>query len=50
VDSGEACVAGAGAVAALVLEVVQEAADQRGVQVGDAELRGLLSGAGGRRT
>jgi len=46
-DRGEAGVAGAGAVAPDVFEVVQEAADQRGVQVGDVELAGLFPGAAG---
>jgi len=44
-DRRQAGVAAAGAVAAVVLEVVKEAADERGVQVGDAELGGLLPGA-----
>jgi hypothetical protein len=44
-DRGEAGVAGAGAVAAVLLEVVQEAADQRRVEVGDVKLAWLFSGA-----
>ena len=46
-DRSEAGVAGAGAVAPAVFEVVQEAADQRGVQVGDVELNGLFPGVSG---
>jgi hypothetical protein len=38
-------VPGAGAVSPLPLEVVEEVADQRGVQVGDVEPGGLLPGA-----
>src|SRR3954453_16642898 len=44
-DGGEARVAGAHAVAAFLLEVVQEAADERGVEVGQVELTGLFAGA-----
>ena len=43
-DGGQPGVAGAGAVVALVFEVVEEGADQRGVQVGEVELGGLLAG------
>jgi hypothetical protein len=46
VDCGEAGVAGAGAVAAGLLEVVQERADQRRVQVADVEAGRLFRGAG----
>jgi hypothetical protein len=49
-DGGEAGVAGARAVVPVAFEVVQEAADQRRVQVGDVELARLLPGApGGER-
>jgi hypothetical protein len=44
-DRGEAGVAGAGAVAPVVLEMVQEVSDQRRVQVADVEITGLLAGA-----
>ena len=44
-DGREARVAGAHAVAAFLLEVVQEAADERGVEVGQVELAGLFAGA-----
>src|SRR6266576_2002678 len=44
-DGGQPVVAGAGAVAAVVFEVVQERGDQRGVEVGDVELAGVLPGA-----
>jgi hypothetical protein len=47
VDGGEPGVAGAGAVAAVVFEVVQERADQRRVQVGEVELARLPAGAPG---
>lgn len=43
VDRGEPGVARAHAVAALTLEVVEERADERGVEIGDVELAGLLS-------
>ena len=43
-DRGQAGVAGAGRVAALVLEVVEERADQRGVEVVDVQIAGLLAG------
>ena len=46
-DRGEPVVAGPGAVAAVLFEVVQERGDQRGVQVGDVELAGVLAGAVG---
>jgi hypothetical protein len=46
-DGGEAGVAGAGGVAAFAFEVVEEVADQRGIQVGDVELSGLLACARG---
>ena len=45
VDRGEAGVAGAGAVAALVLEVVEKRGDQRRVQIGDIELGWLAAQA-----
>jgi hypothetical protein len=45
VDRGQAGVAGPHAVAALALEVVQERADQPGVQVGDLQAGGRLAGA-----
>ena len=44
-DRGQPHVAGPGAVAPLVLEVVQERADRGGVQVGQVELGGHLAGA-----
>ena len=44
-DGGQPVVAGAGAVAAAVFEVVEERGDQRGVEVGDVELAGVLAGA-----
>jgi hypothetical protein len=40
VDRGEAGVAGGDAVAAVVFEVVEEAADERGVQVDERQSRG----------
>src|SRR5664279_3543288 len=46
-DRGEAVVAGADLVAALVFEMVEERADQRRVQLGDVQLAGLRAGAGG---
>ena len=47
VDRGEPGVAGARAVAADLLEVVQERADQRRVEVGEVELARLPAGAPG---
>ena len=44
VDRRQPGVAGAGAVAAVVLEVVEERADQRRVEVGEVESAGLLAG------
>jgi hypothetical protein len=43
---GETGVAGAGAVVALVFEVVQEAGDKGRVEIGEVELCRLLAGAG----
>ena len=48
-DRGQARVAGAGAVVALVLEVIQERADQRRVEIVDVEVAGRLAGRAGRR-
>jgi hypothetical protein len=45
-QGGQTGVAGAGAVVALVLEVVQEAGDKGRVQIGEVELCRLLAGAG----
>ena len=42
VDRGQAGVAGGAAVAPLLFQVVEEPADQGGVEVGEAELGGLL--------
>jgi hypothetical protein len=42
VDRGELLVAGAGAVAALGLEVIQECADQLSVEVGEVQVAGCL--------
>ena len=42
VDRGQPGVAGADAVAALVLQVVEERADQRGAEVGDLQLEGCF--------
>ena len=39
VDRGQAGVTGADAVAAFVFEMVEEAGDQRGVEVGQVQLR-----------
>jgi hypothetical protein len=47
VDRGEPGVAGADAVAALVLQVVEERAGQRGVEVGDLQAGGLFPGLAG---
>jgi hypothetical protein len=44
VDRGQAGVAGPDAVAAPVFEMVEEAGDQRGVQVGDVQCRGCAAG------
>jgi hypothetical protein len=44
VDRRQAGVAGAGAVSPLALEVLEEGADQRRVEVGELELAGLLAG------
>ena len=44
-DGGQAGVAGADAVVAFGLEVVEEVADQLGVEVGQVELVGLLAAA-----
>ena len=44
VDRGQARVAGAGAVAAVALEVVEERADQRRVEIRDVEPVRLLAG------
>ena len=44
-DRGQPCVAGAGAVSPLVLEMVKERADQRRVQFVDLESGWLLAGA-----
>src|SRR4051794_22223252 len=41
VDRGQSGVAGSAAVAPLLFQVLQERADQRGVQVGEAERRRL---------
>jgi hypothetical protein len=46
-DRGQAGVAGTDAVAALVFEMVQERADQRGVEVGDLQAGGLFPGLAG---
>ena len=46
VDRGQAGVAGGAAVAPLLFKVMQELADERGVQVGEAELAGRLAGLG----
>ena len=43
-DRGQAGVAGADAVAAFVLEMVEERADQRRVEIVDVQLAGLLAG------
>ena len=48
VDRGQAGVAGPDAVAALVFEVVEEPADQRGVEVGDVQ-RARARGRSARR-
>jgi hypothetical protein len=45
VDCRQPQVAGAGAVAALAFEVVEEAAGQGGVEVGEVVLAGLLAEA-----
>jgi len=47
VDRREPGVAGPGAVAAVCLQVLQERGDHRGVEVGEAELGGLLAGLAG---
>ena len=47
VDRGQASVAGAGTVATVGLEVIQERGDRAGVQVGDIQLRRLATGTGG---
>ena len=47
VDCGEAGVAAADAVAALVFEMVEEGADERGVEVGQIQLRGRFAELGG---
>ena len=44
VDRGEPCVAGLGAVAAVLFEVVEERSDQRRVEVGEVQLAWLLAG------
>jgi hypothetical protein len=44
VDRAEAGVAGAGTVAAVAFEVVEECADQRRVEVVDVQLERLLAG------
>ncbi len=44
VDRAEPDVAGAGAVAAFLFEVVEERADQLGIEIVDAELVGRLAG------
>ena len=50
VDRGQPGVAGADAVAALVFEVVEEAGDQRRVEVGEVQLRGRACRCGRRRS
>jgi hypothetical protein len=47
VDGGEPPVPGADRALSFVFEVVEERGDQRGVEVGDVERRGLLAGLGG---
>jgi hypothetical protein len=47
VDRCQPVVAGADAVVPVVLEVVQERGDERGVQIGDVQLAGLLAGLPG---
>jgi len=50
VDRREPGVPGAGAVAAVLLEMVEERADQLGVEIVDVQLAGLLAGSlGGER-
>jgi hypothetical protein len=44
VDRGQPGVAGGAAVASLLFQVLQERADQRGVEVGEAESAGRLAG------
>jgi hypothetical protein len=46
VDGGQAGVPGAGAVVPLLLQMVQEGADDRGAEVGQVQLGGLLAGPG----
>jgi hypothetical protein len=46
VDGGEAGVAAADAVPALAFEMVEEGADERGVQVGQIQLRGRFAELG----
>ena len=50
VDRGQPGVAGGAAVAPVVFQVLQERADQRGVEVGEAELAGCLPGLGAARS
>jgi hypothetical protein len=45
VDGGQAVVAGAHAVVAFMLQVIEEGADHHGVEVLDVELGGGLAGA-----
>ena len=49
-DRGKPGVAGAGAVAAVVFKMVEEVADERGIQVGDVESARAVSRCGPRRT
>ena len=50
VDRGQPQVPGPGGVAPLVLEVVEETADQRGAEIGEVQVRGCLAPSGKRRT
>jgi len=45
VDRGQPGVAGPGAVASLVFEVIQERGDRGGVQVGDVQARDRFAGS-----
>ena len=46
VDSGQTCVATSDGVVPVELEMVEKSCDQLGVQVGDVEVGGILSGLG----
>jgi hypothetical protein len=44
VDRGEADVAAAGAIVAFLFEVIEEGAEERGIQIGQPQGRGRLVG------